>query len=349
MSAATTPERVGLAFARQPWTTGVHIETALRRCCEVELSGPGQPDRGPTAASDLPLVWVESGVGWFPPPRRLASASVGYLIDTHRGWRWRAAVASAFGTAFVAQRAAVAAFASVGVVASWLPLAVPAEFCDPGPPLAERPYDVAMVGHVVPGSSRAEICAALGRRCSMPQVKGPLAPSEMMDVYRSSRVVVNIPLSDDLNMRAFEALGARCSLVTGSMDGMEDLLGHTPVVVQAGLGVDGWVAAVQAAVETADQDRADAGHRLVTSEHTYDRRAEVILDVLANQAGPSQDLDVVAWGLAAGWARWGEVGEVWGLTHSTKLAAKAVGWRGAALAKQVIQNQAAARWVHNRS
>jgi len=345
----TVPGRVELAFARQPWTTGVHIETALRRYCEIELSGPGQPDRGPTAANDLPLLWVESGVGWLPPPRRLVGPSAAYLIDTHRGWRWRAEVASAFGTAFVAQRAAVAAFASVGVVARWLPLAVPAELCDPGPPLAERRYDVAMVGHVIPGSSREEICAALGRCCSMPPVKGPLAPSEMMEVYRSSRVVVNIPLADDLNMRAFEALGARCGLVTGPMDGMDDLLGQVPVVVPAGLGVDGWVAAVLAAVEAADQERADAGHRLVTSEHTYDHRAEVILDVVAHRAGPSRDLEVVARGLAAGWARWGAVGEAWRLSHSPRLATRALGWRGAALAKQAIQSATAQRWAHSRS
>lgn len=349
MTGASALDRVELAFARQPWTTGVHIETALRRRCEVELSGPGQPHRSPTGTTDLPLLWVESGVGWFPPPRRFVGATAAYLIDTHRGWRWRAAVASAFGTAFVAQRAAVAAFASVGVEAIWLPLAVPADLCDPGPPLAERKYDVAMVGRVVPGSRREEICQALGRCCSMPPVNRPLAPSEMMEVYRSSRVVVNIPLANDLNMRAFEALGARCGLVTGPMDGMDDLLGQVPVVVAAGLGVESWVAAVQSAVAAADQERADAGHRLVSSEHTYDCRAQVILDVLAERTGPVPELDAVVRGLAAGWARWGAVGEVWRLTHSPKLTSKALGWRSAAVGKQLIQNKAATQWARTRS
>lgn len=343
------PTHIELAFARQSWTTGVHLETALRRRCGVVLSGPGQPGTDPFPAAEVLLLWVESGGGWFPPASRLTGASVAYLIDTHRGWRWRAAVAAAFGTAFVAQRAAVSAFASVGVRASWLPLAVPAELCEPGPPLADRLYDVAMVGHVQPGSIREEVLAALGRRCSLAPVKGLLSPSEMMQLYRSSRVVVNIPLANDLNMRAFEAIGAGAALVTGPMDGVHELLGEVPVVVPADLDADCWVAAVDAAVEAADQERADAGYRLVTSEHTYDRRAEVVLAALADQGRQGPAADAVARGLAEGWARWGEVGEAWRLTHTPSPAAKAIGWRGLSLAKRVVQSGRAVRWAYGRS
>lgn len=349
MTELAVPGGVELAFAHQPWTTAVHLETALRRRCQVKRSGPGQPDGDPASAAEPPLLWVESGVGWFPPPSRLSGPSAAYLIDTHRGWRWRAAVASAFGTAFVAQRGAVDAFASVGVPARWLPLAVPAELCDPGPPLVDRPYDVAMVGHIQPGSAREEILAALGRCCSVAPVSGRLTPSEMMAVYRSSRVVVNIPLANDLNMRAFEALGARSGLVTGPMDGMDDLLGEVPVVVPADHATGDWVAAVRATVEAADQERADAGHRLATSEHTYDRRVEVLLAALADQTPQGPDPDVVSRRLAAGWARWGAVGEVWRLAHSPALTATAVGWRGLSVAKRVMPNRRAVRWAHSRS
>lgn len=349
MTAPAAPAALELAYARQSWTTAVHLEAALRRRCQVTLRGPGHPPPPADPAAAAPVLWVESGVGWFPAPRSLIGRSAAYLIDTHRGWRWRASVASAFGTAFVAQRAAVPAFASAGVGATWLPLAVPAELCDPGGPLADRPYDVAMVGHVTPGSLRAEVLAALQRQCLVAPVAGFLSPPEMMDVYRSSRVVVNVPLADDLNMRAFEALGARSTLVTGPMDGADHLLGQLPVVVPAGAGPAAWVEAVTAAAEQADQDRADAGFRLVTTEHTYDQRAEVVLAALADQRPPQRPPAEVAGALAGGWARWGAVGEVWRLTRSPSRAATAVGWRGLTAAKGLLGSRAPTRWVHHHT
>ncbi len=349
MTAPVAPAAVELAYARQSWTTAVHLEAALRRRCQVTLRGPGQPAPPAELPASSPVLWVESGVGWFPPPRSLRGPSAAYLIDTHRGWRWRASVASAFGTAFVAQRAAVAAFASVGVPATWLPLAAAAELCEPGPALADRPYDVAMVGHVTPGSLRAEVLAALQRCCLVAPVPGFLPPPEMMQVYRSSRVVVNVPLSGDLNMRAFEALGARSTLVTGRMDGADGVLGQLPVVVPPEAGPSAWVEAVTAAAERADQERADAGYRLVTTEHTYDQRAQVLLAALADQRPAQRSSAAVAGALAGGWARWGDVGEVWGLTRSPRRSATALAWRGLTATKGLVGSRTPSRWVHRHT
>ncbi len=195
-----------LAFGYQSWTTAIHLQTALRRLVDLTLEGPGHPDR-PTDHS-APVLWVESGIAWVPSPADLAAApSAAYLIDTHRGYRWRAALANAFDFTYTAQLPAAERLKSAGANAEWLPLAAPRELCAPGADLADRPYDVAFVGQAPPGSFRAELVDALRTRVSVAPVTGRLEPAEMMDVYRSARVVINVPVNNDLNMRAFEAPG----------------------------------------------------------------------------------------------------------------------------------------------
>ncbi len=120
-----------LGDAGTSWTTAV-----VRRRCHTLRARPKARAVGRVG------VPASSGRSGARRPR----------TDRHPPWRWRASVASAFGTAFVAQRAAVAAFASVGVPATWLPLAAAAD------EVADRPY-VAMVGHHA---------AACGRRCWPP-------------------------------------------------------------------------------------------------------------------------------------------------------------------------------------
>src|SRR5207248_3970699 len=303
-----------LGFGWEQWTTATHLQRALERRVAVTTAGAGHqrpalPDPSPPSpeAAEQAFLWVESGVPWLPTVDRLRrSVSAAWLIDTHRGIGWRRRLAGAFDLVFVAQADAVPRLRSSGIHARWLPLAAPADLCTPGAPLADRPYDVAFVGQAPRGSLRAAMLDALEGVCRVAPRHGYVAPPEMMGLYASARIVVNLPLANDLNMRVFEAAGARSLLLTGPATGLGDVLPEGSCTVVHGRTVQAWVAAVEAALADATaQSRADAAHRHVLDNHTYDHRAATVLDQLG--VCPRRGLDdrTRAAALGSGFARWG--------------------------------------------
>ena len=295
------------------------------------MIGPGHSTERGILEDTRPLLWVESGVEWVPDADDLAhDGAAAYLIDTHRGFRWRAHLARAFDLVFTAQRPAAERLRASGLRAEWLPLAAPRELCGPGPDLASRPYDVGFVGQAPPGSFRAELLDDLERHVSVAPTPGHLDPPEMMDLYRSARVVVNVPIADDLNMRAFEGPGARALLVTEPVPGLSEVLPSGSYVTVEDRDVQRWTKAVKAAVRDPDaQARADAGYEHVVSRHTYDDRAAVVVDRLSSISGAVDPVRTRA-ALAAAWARWGRADRIRALDLPWPIAlqwqAEAVAW-----------------------
>lgn len=306
----TNPIAVRLVYGFEPATTATHLERALRRidqCSLIDRSTDGPPISG-----DERLLWVESGVDVLPTIDELAAGvAAAWLIDTHRGMRWRVTLAGAFDVAFVAQFDAVAPVRARGTAAEWLPMAAPAELCGPGPDLAARDFDVAFVGQCPPGSLRESVLDALRPRFSMAPTSGFLAPEQMMDLYRSSRIVVNLPWSGDLNMRTFEATGARALLVTGPATRIEDALPTGSYFLVGERDAQAWVRAIEAALANPDaQAAADEAYWHVISHHTYDHRARTVLEVLEMTPRCGISRTARAEALSAAYARWGRTDAV---------------------------------------
>lgn len=326
--------RVGftLAYGYEPHTTAVHLERALERQPDILLREAGAAS--PVAGGQEPLLWVESGVEWIPSVEQLSEHTSGaWLIDTHRGMGWRTTVATAFDVAFVAQFDAVEPIRARGVRCEWLPLAAPRELCGPGPELADRSYDVAFIGQCPPGSLRAAVLDALRSHFSMAPVTGFVPPDQMMERYRSARVVVNLPWAGDLNMRTFEAAGARSLLVTGPALKLEDVLPPDSFVRVDGEDPTSWVRAIDGALRHADsQARADLAHCHVLSQHTYDNRAETALTVLAGTTQRRLSRRHRAAALGAAYARWGRLDSLTALplgpADRWRRGAEAMAWRG---------------------
>jgi hypothetical protein len=254
------------------------------------------------------MLWVESGRPWLPDVEDLAGRpTAAWLIDTHRGTKWRGRLAAGFDTTFVAQRGAVDdVSARAGRPARWLPLAVDRDACDPGRQLDERRWDVAFVGAAPTGSFRAALLGALAERVAVAPWSAYVPPDEMMQRYRDARVVLNVPVADDLNMRAFEASGARARLVTGPMDALEAVLPEGTAEIVPVREIDRWVEAVLRTLEDPEgQDKADAAHRAVTRGHTYHHRAEAVADAL-DAITPSVTDTQRAAAFAAAYTRWGQ-------------------------------------------
>lgn len=270
---------VELHFGNQEHTTAWHLARAFERCCPVTIVGRGHPSRSGRARSSHvrpPLVWVESGRFSLPRFDDLDDRlTVAWLIDTHRAGDWRRELARSFDIVYVAQRAAVAPLQALGVDARWLPLAVAADHLSPN---TERTVDVDTVGAVTPGSRRERILLPMSERFGF-QIGTYVPPDRMLERYAASRIVVNIPLAADLNMRAFEATGSGTHLVTGPMDGLEEVL---PVgsftVVDSDLPSD-WIEVIEGLLADPDalSSSGRAAHDAVLEQHTYDHRVATML------------------------------------------------------------------------
>lgn len=279
---ATLPDMpLVLHFGEEPHTTGHHLSRALRRVVrDLTVVGRGHPATDPGRGA--PLLWVESGRRSLPTEAELGGRrTAAWLIDTHRDLPWHLNLARAFETVFVAQRDAVAQLERHGVKAQWLPLAFPSDLA---PAFESDPtLDVDFVGNVTPGSRRSAILTPLAEAYGI-ALNQYVSPEAMIDRYSRARVVVNVPLANDLNMRLFEAAGAGAHVVTSPMDGLADLVSpRCYTVVDSDLPAD-WIDAIaHLLLDRRQLDRSRADRRLeVRSAHTYDHRAAEVLTALAS-------------------------------------------------------------------
>ena len=326
----TARAAIDLAYGNESWTTGVHLGRPL--AAEADVRVLHEHDRQRRAG--VPLVWVESGVPWVPPPSWFDPMAAAWLIDTHRGLGWRGRLARGFDMVFVAQQRDANRLRAEGHAAHWLPLAAPDDLVPPTIPYAERAYDAAFVGQAPQGSFRRALLDHLASRISVAPHGGFVEPAEMMRLYANARVVLNVPLADDLNMRAFEAPAAGALLATETMDGLSSILPENTYALVSERTLDGWTSAIMRALAADDTaERAAEAQRAVLAYHTYRQRAATVVELIGEATARSNPADR-ARALGSAWAHWGRPGEVLrigGMRHADQ-ATVAV---GAAIARHI--------------
>jgi spore maturation protein CgeB len=132
-------------------------------------------------------------------------------------------MAKLFDHVFLYQRNYVSQFRDHGDGAvHWLPYACDTElFYDRGTP---RDLDVGMIGRSL--GARSERDQTMAILCSRYRVNEQryYYQNEITDLYSRAKIVVNIPIGDDLNFRFFEALSCGALLCTRRLaNGQEDL------------------------------------------------------------------------------------------------------------------------------
>lgn len=158
-------------------------------------------------------------------------------------------------------------------------------------PVGMRDIDVGWVGTTQGGiyGERRRLLPQLAFRYRMNDWRAPVPETEVMPVYRRSKVVVNIQrddFADFYNVRCFEALAAGALLMAR----------RTSTIVETGLrdGIhfvgygsdDDLFAKVDfyLANESARATIAEAGREAVRRNHTYDDRVAQLLDVITNDS-----------------------------------------------------------------
>jgi len=270
----------GQPFYAHKWLSRLPDTTVIR----VPLTMP--PEQWPDHDAVLFVDFGHDALGIPDPVIPKGKRSVCWLSDTHfsevtraNRFRW----AEAFDVAaFVHQDAAQEYEANHRQqTVSWLPVAADHELYTPPPiPICTR-WDVCFVGHVG-DPHRDEYLERVFE--AVPNFTWRnVYFQEACQVYHQSRVVFNVSLRGDLNMRTFEALAAGGGvLVTDRQQGMDDLGirdGNHCWLYHTG---EGAVKAVQAAlaVESDGGAMAQRGLAWVKAGHTYEHRARVLRDML---------------------------------------------------------------------
>ena len=289
-----------IGYGYFPTTTGRYLEEKLateHRVAFVGTAGVARAGYPPNVdlldltrqlaiQPDL-FLYIDSGHSAYLPHsiEKLNCPTAAYLIDVHLGPRLRQPLAALFDYVFVAQRDYLVDYQiAPNQHVEWLPLA-----CDPAvhKPLGlPRVYDVGFVGHVGARDQRGQLLGALAAHYALNDYRRDYSREEMAVVYNQSNIAFNHAIRDDVNMRVFEAMACGALLVTNRIgNGLLDLFqeGKHLVTYQT---QDELVERVAHYLAHDDERQAiaQAGQAEVLARHSYQQRAEKILNVVFQQA-----------------------------------------------------------------
>jgi hypothetical protein len=159
-------------------------------------------------------------------------------------------------------------------------------------PPVDRIFDVASVGrtHNSVQGTRRRVMTALKGRFRLNEWEKWYSYEEMAEVYRHSKIVVNVARDDfpqDANMRAFEAMAAGCLLISRVPTELTEI-GFQEGVHFVGYRNESEIIGLisEYLSQSADPHRiAEAGREKVLREHTYDNRASFLLERIEESAG----------------------------------------------------------------
>ncbi len=226
--------------------------------------------------------WGEDALEGALPykPVDIPTPSVFWSSDTHLGYDWRLAKAKRTTHNFVCQKRAQEEFKRDGVDSLWLPHAVePLAY----PYIATiKKYDLAFVGHI---NSENRIEALDRMFKAFPNFYyGQRLFEEAAEKYCQSKIVFNISIQDDINMRCFEAMSTKSFLLTNWIPTLEELFEdgkHLVTYKTLDEAID--KAKYYIAHDSEREAIAQAGFDEVRAKHTFRHRAETILDTCLPQ------------------------------------------------------------------
>lgn len=242
-------------------------------------------DMSPFGTYDLNIWvdWGEDGLTGILPykpiecPRPMAY----WASDTHLGYDYRLSMAKTADFVFCAQKQAVEDMKRDGIANPiWLPHAVEPQ-AYPKFDLLTKKYDLCFVGHV--SSKNRE--DALDRMFSeFPNFYyGQQLFENAARKYAESKVVFNIAMKEDVNMRCFEVLATGSFLLTDWVPSIDDIFEdgkHLVLYRTMDEAVD--KAKYYLAHDEEREKIAQAGYEHVIKNHTIQHRVNVILNEFLN-------------------------------------------------------------------
>ena len=227
--------------------------------------------------------WGEDGLTGILPyiPFETPHPFATWCSDSHLGYDYRLSLARKADFVFCAQKKAVLDMKRDGILNPiWLPHAFEPQAYPKGEILTKK-YDVCFVGHV--NSKNRE--DALDRLFSeFPNFYyGQQLFDEAARKFSESKIVFNIAMKDDINMRCFEVLGSGSFLLTDRISYIEELFEDGKHLVLYD-NLDDMIEKAKYYLDHDDEREkiAQAGYEHVMKNHTIQSRVDVILNEFLN-------------------------------------------------------------------
>lgn len=199
--------KVALLSADEKSTTARHFDDVCKDGVKIKL----YTNQNNIDLNNYELIiWVDP-CNFLPVNiEKFKGLKIGYFIDTHRSLFKRKIMARCFDIIFVAQKNAVHQFEGVRNV-FWLPLAYNDKYYKEN---NKRKYDVSFIGNTNhKNSNRGKDLEKILRDFSHPKTNG-YHFTNMLKIYSESKIVLNITIGGELNMRFFEGIGSGAVLLT---------------------------------------------------------------------------------------------------------------------------------------
>ena len=229
--------------------------------------------------------WVDFGEDALMPhlpykPQSPGRPNVYVCSDAHVGYDYRLSRARDFDWVFCNQARATAEFIRDGIPAErciWLPHAVEPD-AYPRRPTINR-YDVSFIGNMNCWE-RVDFLDRMFKE--FPNFFfGKRLFEEAAEIFCSSKIVLNISIKDDINMRVFEALATGSLLLTNDIPNL-DLLFKDGVHLVTYKSTDEAVEKARYYI-THEEERAriaQAGYEEVMKKHTYMHRLKKVMEIV---------------------------------------------------------------------
>ncbi|MDP6388159.1 MAG: glycosyltransferase, partial [Candidatus Pacebacteria bacterium] len=303
-----------LNYVSNPVTTAAYFERSFRQLCNVITCGPsiteeiiqkwdlGQikdevKDHNIICSTDVDIteifkmaaqsarpdfyLWIDTGISSIPKNLEgLGIPKACYLIDVHIDLKKHLVVAVYFDFVFVAQKEYIQHFKDAGCSrVYWLPLG-----CDPGihqKVETEKIYDVGFVGSITSAHvRRKKLLNSLSEKFNVYIERCFL--EDMAKVFCRSKIVFNDAINYDLNMRVFEALSIGSCLFTDEAQGsgLTDLFKDKEHLIIYNDDNLLELAEYYVLHNKEREEIARKGRREVLTKHTYEHRAEQMMNII---------------------------------------------------------------------
>lgn len=242
-----------------------------------------------TYDAHLWVDWGEDGLKSIIPYELIdcPKPNIYWMSDTHinngqegDSYPYRRDMARKFDKVFAAQKNAVEWLKRDGIEAEWLPHAFE-PLAYPKFDYASKDYDVCFVGNVN-SPNRVEFLDRMFKE--FPNFFfGQRRFQEAAEKFCKSKIVLNIAMTDDANMRLWECLGTGSFLLTNWIPTIEELFEdgkHLVLYKSLDEAVD--KAKFYLNNDEAREKIAQAGYEEVMKNHTIDKRVDKILEAANN-------------------------------------------------------------------
>lgn len=161
---------------------------------------------------------IDDSFDKFKPIRKYRNgATAFYAIDTHLTFEKKLEKAKNYDFVFCAQKDGMIKMKSKGINAFWIPLGFDEQIHRKYE--LKKEYDLAFVGNL---NTKERIRLAQRYNNKYKTFMGKVDYKDISRIYSQSKIVLNWPIKNDINMRFFEALGSGSLLLSKRIKNGED-------------------------------------------------------------------------------------------------------------------------------